>query len=123
MLDNEIIGHKLAHSPQGMPVTELAKVTTALPAEIEAGALANLQRHAAAARGAYAGNTERAPRADVALFTARCSDAGAIALPAVAATAAAFMMPWQRAISPASPPSIAPPAWPTPAKPRRSSWR
>jgi hypothetical protein len=37
-----------------MPVTELAKVKTAIPAEIEGGALANLQRNAAAARGAYA---------------------------------------------------------------------
>jgi len=37
-----------------MPVTELAKVKTAIPAEIEGGALANLQRNAAAAHGAYA---------------------------------------------------------------------
>jgi hypothetical protein len=45
----------------------------------------------AAARGAYAGNTERALRADVTIFTAWCSDAGEIALPAVAATVAAFI--------------------------------
>ena len=57
-------------------MTELAKIETAIPAEIEAGALASLQRHAAAARGAYAGNTERALRADVAIFTAWCSDVG-----------------------------------------------
>jgi site-specific recombinase XerD len=74
-----------------MPVTELAKVKTAIPAEIEAGALAHLAQHAAAARGAYAGNTERALRADVTIFTAWCSDAGATALPAAAATVAAFI--------------------------------
>ena len=91
-LINGFIGHKLVHSPQGMPVTELAKIETAIPAEIEAGgALANLAQHAAAARGAYAGNTERALRADVTIFTAWCSDAGATALPAVAATVAAFI--------------------------------
>ena len=44
-----------------------------------------------AARGAYAGSTERALRADVTLFTAWCSDAGAAALPAMAATVAAFI--------------------------------
>ena len=57
----------------------------------KAGALANLQRHAAAGRGAYAGNTKRALHAEVAIFTAWCSDAGATALPAVAATVAAFI--------------------------------
>ena len=112
-------------------MTELTKIQTAIPAEIEAGALANLAQHAAAARGAYAGNTERALRADVTIFTAGCSDIGATALPAVAATVAALidaMAGSKRrrrcdAMSPASPPFIAPPGWPIPAKPRRSSWR
>jgi hypothetical protein len=75
-LITRIIGHNFVHSPQGSPVTELAKVETAIPAEIEAGALANLAQHAAVARGAYAGNTERALRADVTIFTAWCSDVG-----------------------------------------------
>ena len=122
--------NSFAHA-MGMPVTELAKVKTAIPAEIEAGALANLAQHAAAAARAYAGNTEWALRADVRIFTAWCSDAGEIALPAAAATVAAFIDAMAAlkapatygATSPASPPSIAPPAWPTPAKPSRSSWR
>jgi site-specific recombinase XerD len=74
-----------------MPVSDLAKVRTTLPAEIEASALASLAQHAAAARGAYAANTERALRADVAIFTAWCSEAGHAALPASAETIAGFI--------------------------------
>ena len=57
----------------------------------EAGILANLQQHADHARGAYASNTERALRADVAIFTAWCADAGLPSLPAPAETVAAFI--------------------------------
>lgn len=49
---------------------------------IEAGALARLEQHAVYAAGAYATNTERALRADVAIFTAWCTDAGLPFLPA-----------------------------------------
>lgn len=51
----------------------------------------NLRQHAQAARGAYATNTERALRADVAIFTAWCSEAGRQALPASPETVAAFI--------------------------------
>jgi site-specific recombinase XerD len=44
---------------------------------------ANLAQHAVHARGAYAANTERTLRADVAAFTAWCVAAGLVALPAV----------------------------------------
>jgi hypothetical protein len=74
-----------------MPVTELVEVETTIPAEIDAGALASLAQHAAAARGAYAANTERALRADVAIFTAWCGDAAHAALPASAETIAGFI--------------------------------
>jgi site-specific recombinase XerD len=57
----------------------------------EAALVASLTDHAAAARGAFARNTERALRADVAIFTAWCADAGRTALPASAATVAAFI--------------------------------
>jgi site-specific recombinase XerD len=72
-------------------VTEIARIEAAVPAEIEAGALANLERHADAARGAYSGNTERALRADIAIYTAWCSGVGRAALPASAETIAAFI--------------------------------
>jgi site-specific recombinase XerD len=72
-------------------VSELTRIEAAMPAEIDAGTLANLERHAAAARGAYAGNTERALRADVAIYTAWCSGSGRTALPASAETVAAFI--------------------------------
>ncbi len=42
----------------------------------------NLAQHAVHARGAYASNTERALRSDVAAFTAWCAAAGLAALPA-----------------------------------------
>jgi site-specific recombinase XerD len=53
--------------------------------------LANLTHHAEAARGAYAGNTERALRADIATFTGWCRSAGWSAMPATAATVAQFI--------------------------------
>jgi integrase len=51
----------------------------------------NLDKHARAARGAYAGNTERALRADVATFTGWCSEVGLASLPAEPGTIAAFV--------------------------------
>lgn len=62
--------------------------TAAAPAEELALALA---QHAHAARGAYAPNTERALRADVAIFTGWCVAAGLAALPAAPGTVAAFV--------------------------------
>ena len=54
-------------------------------------ALASLARHAEQARGAYAANTERALRADVATFTGWCASAGLAALPAAADTLARYV--------------------------------
>jgi integrase len=51
----------------------------------------NLDQHARAARGAYASNTERALRADIATFTGWCSEAGLASLPAEPGTIAAFV--------------------------------
>ena len=55
------------------------------------GALANLDRHADQARGAYAFNTERALRSDVVVFTAWCAEWGKQSLPATPETLAAFV--------------------------------
>ena len=60
------------------------------PSPTEAVALALVQ-HAHAARGAYAANTERALRADVAVFTGWCVTAGVAALPATGGTVATFV--------------------------------
>jgi integrase len=63
-----------------------------VPAGADAEALrTHLQRYAAAARGAFADNSARALRADLALFTAWCRTAGLLPLPATAATVAAFI--------------------------------
>lgn len=50
-----------------------------------------LRRHAVLARGAYAMNTERALRADIAQFSAWCAASGRTPLPATAETLAAFI--------------------------------
>jgi len=57
----------------------------------EGQAIANLERYAAAARGAFAGNTERALRADTAIFAAWCGANGRAALPAAPDTVAGFI--------------------------------
>ena len=57
----------------------------------EETALANLARHAEQARGAYAPNTERALRADVASFTGWCAAAGLTSLPASPDTLARYV--------------------------------
>ena len=57
----------------------------------DAAITASLRQHAEAARGAYAGNTERALRADVAIFTGWCAGEGRQALPASPDTVAVFI--------------------------------
>ena len=52
---------------------------------------ANLAQHAVHARGAYASNTERALRSDVAAFTSWCGTEGLAALPALPATLVAYV--------------------------------
>jgi len=52
---------------------------------------ARLRRHAEAARGAYAANSKRALRGDVALFTGWCRDHNRQAIPASPETVAAFV--------------------------------
>lgn len=65
----------------------IANIAGPAPAEIAA----SLAHHAQAARGAYASNTERALRADVATFTSWCDAAGRCFMPASPATVAAFV--------------------------------
>jgi len=90
-----IIGHKLrsATVPIGpTQMTALTRIDSINAAVIEPQPMtANLQAHAEAARGAYARNTERALRADVALFTGWCAETGRSALPATPETVAAFI--------------------------------
>jgi len=63
-----------------------------LPVTVATDAIgASLRQHAEAARGAYAGNTERALRADVAIYTGWCAGEGRQPLPASADTIAAFV--------------------------------
>jgi len=70
------------------PPTQIATV----PATVaETAITANLRQHAQAARGAFASNTERALRADVAIFTGWCATEDRQALPAAADTVAAFI--------------------------------
>ena len=60
-------------------------------ATAEADALANLAHHAAHTHGAYAPNSERALRSDVARFSGWCADRGLPCLPASPATVAAYI--------------------------------
>ena len=57
----------------------------------EADALAKLAHHAAHTHGAYASNSERALRSDVARFSGWCADRGLPCLPASPATVAAYI--------------------------------
>lgn len=57
----------------------------------DTGALANLAHHAAHTHGAYAPNSERALRSDVARFSGWCADRGSACLPAAPATVAAYV--------------------------------
>ena len=63
-----------------------------LPATIADRAISDsLRRHAEAARGAFATNTERALRADVVVFSGWCAEADRQAMPASPETVAAFV--------------------------------
>ena len=62
-----------------------------VPALPDNAVAAALVRHAHAARGAYAANTERALRADTAVFTGWCAAAGLASLPAEPGAVAAFV--------------------------------
>jgi len=83
--------------PDGHGVATLAplapaEMSPAPPAGADTLALAlALARHAEAARGAYSPHTERALRADTAVFTGWCAANGFAALPAAAETVAAFI--------------------------------
>ncbi len=73
-------------------MTEIAPLENSPPATAgDRGIADRLIEHAEAARGAYARNTERALRADVAVFTAWCADANRLAMPASFETVAAFI--------------------------------
>ncbi len=68
------LGNKPSRAPEGQGPD---------PAPAQDLVAANLAQHAVHARGAYASNTERALRSDVAAFTGWCSAAGVVALPAM----------------------------------------
>ncbi len=68
----------------------------------DASAVANLEQHAKDARGAYATNTERALRADVAIFTGWCTDKTVSYLPASPETVAVFIDDMSQAKAPAT---------------------
>lgn len=73
-------------------MSDLTVINPAALVTTDPGAMTeSLQRHAEAARGAFATNTERALRADIAIYTAWCADAGRPYLPASPATVAAFI--------------------------------
>src|SRR5690242_9935096 len=101
-----------------LPATDLDPVQVALAA------------YAAAARGAFAGSTERAVRADTAVFTGWCTAAGLDAsLPIAPATAAAFVDAMAADLLPSDPSIIARALGfdsgslsPTVAAGRRSGW-
>ena len=61
-----------------------------------------LTQHAHAARGAFAANTERALRADTAVFIDWCSASGLAPLPALPAAVAAFVDAMDEAKAPAT---------------------
>ena len=67
------------------------EIVTTEGMEAQAQALASLAQYADEARGAFARNTERAVRADTAVFTAWCARRGHVALPAAPRTVAAFV--------------------------------
>ena len=79
-------GQVPAASPDGA-----SRVSLTESAAAEAAVASALARHAHAARGAYASNTERALRADTAVFTAWCAEAGLVSLPAAPDTIVAFV--------------------------------
>jgi len=75
---------------------ETQSIEDAIPGDANAkssagSALPSLARHAVDARGAYASNTERALRADVAIFSGWCAAAGLPPLPASPVAVARFV--------------------------------
>ena len=60
-------------------------------ASLDGASRVSLTRHAQAARGAYASNTERALRADTAVFTAWCAEAKLLSVLAAPETLVAFV--------------------------------
>jgi integrase len=73
-------------------MTALTPIETVAPAGIEQHQIAtHLRQHAEAARGAFSANTGRALRADVAIYTGWCAEAGHQALPASPETVTAFI--------------------------------
>jgi hypothetical protein len=87
-----------AAKPPALPVQVPASsldgascVSLSEAAATEAAVASALARHAQAARGAYASNTERALRADTAVFTAWCAEARLMSLPAAPDTIVAYV--------------------------------
>ena len=79
-------------SPPPPPLPAYLSSTAASPIAASATVQATLDAYVAAARGAFAPNTERAVRADTAVFVALCDEDGRSAtLPAEPATVAAFV--------------------------------
>jgi site-specific recombinase XerD len=68
----------------------------------EAAIWASLRQYAVDARGAFAANTERALRSDIAVFTAWCAQEGHQALPALPETVSAFVDAMAASRAPAS---------------------
>lgn len=73
-----------------------------IAATADAGALANLAHHAERAHGAYAPNSERALRSDVASFSGWCADRMLPCLPATSSTVAAYIDALGEAKAPAT---------------------
>ena len=93
---------KVAEDAAGAEASPRHSLANADLAGIEASSLAELRRHADYARGAYATNSERAMRSDVAIFTAWCAAEGRQALPAAPMVVAAFIDTMARLKAPAT---------------------
>jgi integrase len=77
------------------PITRRATAPVVMPAAMptptEAEIWANLRDYAEQARGAFAGNTERALRSDIGVFTDWCGQEGLRAMPAAPETVCRFV--------------------------------
>lgn len=69
----------------------LTLIPTRTLSEIQPAVMADLAKHAIAAQGAPAKNTERALRLDIRVFTAWCAEVGHGPLPVSVDTVAAFI--------------------------------
>ena len=84
-------------------IATVTRLPAAAPAALsEEQIWTNLRQYAADARGAFAANTERALKADLATFTTWCSHAGHQAMPASAETVAAFVAEMAECKAPAT---------------------